>query len=108
VTNSILARVQHRREFPTRVTQFLQVNAHKALNAAFESDGPIQAPWQLKAIDALPGRKWIMGYVVGVGILPEHVADAERMRTPCSLQKVAIRFGAAIGAIVRTARLLTA
>jgi 2-polyprenyl-6-methoxyphenol hydroxylase-like FAD-dependent oxidoreductase len=108
VTNSILARVQHRREFPTRVTQFLQVNAHKALNAAFESDGPIQAPWQLKAIDALPGRKWIMGYVVGVGIRPEHVADAERMRTPCSLQKVAIRFGAAIGAIVRTARLLTA
>jgi 2-polyprenyl-6-methoxyphenol hydroxylase-like FAD-dependent oxidoreductase len=108
VTNSILERVQQRREFPTRVTQFLQVNAHKALNAAFEADGPIQAPWQLKVIDALPGRKWIMGYVVGVGIRPEHVADAERIRTPCSLQKVAIRFGAAIGAIVRTARLLTA
>jgi 2-polyprenyl-6-methoxyphenol hydroxylase-like FAD-dependent oxidoreductase len=108
VTDSILERVQQRREFPTRVTQFLQVNAHKALNAAFEADGPIQAPWQFKVVDALPGRKWIMGYVVGVGIRPEHVADAERMRTPCSLQKVAIQFGTAIDALVRTARLLRA
>ena len=61
VTDSILPRVQQRREFPTRVTQFLQVNAHKALNAAFKTDGPIQAPWQLKVVDALPGRKWAMG-----------------------------------------------
>ena len=108
VTDSMLKRVQQRREFPTRVTQFLQVNAHKALNAVFEADGPIQAPWQLKVVDALPGRKWIMGYVVGVGVRPERVADAASMRMPWSLQKAAIRFGAAIGAIVKTARLLRA
>ena len=108
VTDLILKRVQQRREFPTRVTQFLQVNAHKALNAVFKTEGPIQAPWQLKVVDALPGRKWIMGYVVGVGVRPEHVADAERMRMPWSLQKAAVRLGAAIGAIVKTARLLRA
>jgi 2-polyprenyl-6-methoxyphenol hydroxylase-like FAD-dependent oxidoreductase len=108
VTELMLQRVQQRREFPTRVTQFVQVNAHKALNAVFKTDGPILVPWQLKVIGCLPGRKWIMGYVVGVGVRPEHVADAEKMGTPWSLQKAAVRFGAAIGAIVKTARLLRA
>jgi 2-polyprenyl-6-methoxyphenol hydroxylase-like FAD-dependent oxidoreductase len=105
VTDLMLKRVQQRREFPTRVTQFLQVNAHKALNAAFKTDGPIRVPWQLKVVDALPGRKWIMGYVVGVGVRPEHVVDAERKRMRWSLQKAAIRFGAAIGTIMKTAHL---
>jgi len=108
VTDLTLKRVQQRREFPTRVTQFLQVNAHKALNAVFKTAGPIQAPWQLKVVDTLPGRRWIMGYVVGVGVRPEHVADTERIRMPRSLQKTAVRLGAAIGAIVKTARLLRA
>jgi len=49
-----------------------------------------------------------MGYVVGVGVRPEHVADAERMRMRRSLQEAAVRFGAAIGAIVKMARLLRA
>jgi 2-polyprenyl-6-methoxyphenol hydroxylase-like FAD-dependent oxidoreductase len=108
VTDLILNRVQQRREFPTRVTQFLQVSAHRALNAVFKTDGPIQAPWQLKVVDAWPGRKWIMGYVVGVGVRPEHVADGERKRMPWSLHDAAVRLGAAIGAIVKTARLLRA
>ena len=104
VTDSILQRVQERREFPTRVTQLLQVYAHKALNAVFKTDGPIRAPWQLKVVNALPGRKWIMGYVVGVGVRPERVRDTERMRMREALQKTAVRFGAAIGAIVKAAR----
>jgi 2-polyprenyl-6-methoxyphenol hydroxylase-like FAD-dependent oxidoreductase len=108
VTDLILNRVQRRREFPTRVTQFLQVNAHKAFDAVFDTNGPIQAPWQLKVVDALPGRKWIMGYVVGVGVRPERVAAPEKMCTPRSLQKAAVRFGAAIGAIVKTVRVLRA
>ena len=62
--------VQQRREFPTRVTQLLQVYAHKGFNAVFDTDGPIEAPWQLKAVDAIPGRKWFMGYLVGVGVRP--------------------------------------
>jgi 2-polyprenyl-6-methoxyphenol hydroxylase-like FAD-dependent oxidoreductase len=108
VSELTLKEVQQRREFPTRVTQLLQVNAHKALNAVFHTDGPVQAPWQLKVVDALPGRKWFMGYVVGVGVRPEHVADAERTCLPCSLQRAAVRSGAAIGAIMKTTRLLRA
>jgi 2-polyprenyl-6-methoxyphenol hydroxylase-like FAD-dependent oxidoreductase len=101
-----LRQVQQRREFPTRVTQFLQVNAHKAFNAVFKTNGPIHAPWQLKVVQALPGRKYIMGYVVGVGVRPERVSDAERAGMTSSLQKTAVRFGAAVGAVVKTARLL--
>jgi 2-polyprenyl-6-methoxyphenol hydroxylase-like FAD-dependent oxidoreductase len=107
ITDSILKRVRQRREFPTRVTQFLQVSAHKALNAVFETDGPIQAPWQLKVVDALPGRKWIVGYVIGVGVRPERVTDAERVPAP-RLKRAAIRLGAAIGAIQTAARFLRA
>jgi 2-polyprenyl-6-methoxyphenol hydroxylase-like FAD-dependent oxidoreductase len=106
VNELTLMQVQQRREFPTRVTQFLQVNAHKAFNAVFKTNGPIHAPWQLKVVNALPGRKWIMGYVVGVGVRPERVADAERACMTSSLQKTAVRFGAAVGAVVKTARLL--
>jgi 2-polyprenyl-6-methoxyphenol hydroxylase-like FAD-dependent oxidoreductase len=106
LTDLILKRVQQRREFPTRITQYLQVYAHRALNAVFETDGPIQAPWQLKVIDAVPGRKWIVGYIVGVGVRPEHVADAEGLCVPWSLQKAAIRLGATFGAIVNAARRL--
>jgi 2-polyprenyl-6-methoxyphenol hydroxylase-like FAD-dependent oxidoreductase len=108
LTDPILERVQQRREFPTRVTQFLQVNAHRLFDAVFKANGPIQAPWQLKVVDALPGRKWIMGYVVGVGVRPEYVAGADRTRAPRPLRKVAVRFGAAMGAIVRTVHVLRA
>jgi len=108
VTDSVLDRVQQRREFPTRVTQFLQVKAHQAFDAVFKTNGPIRVPWQLKVVDAVPGRKWIMGYVVGVGVRPERVAHAEATRKPRSLQNAAVRLGAAIGAIVKTMRLLRA
>ena len=108
VTESVLSRVQQRREFPTRVTQFLQVKAHQALDRVFNTDQPIEAPWQLKAFDAIPGRKFIMGYIVGVGVRPEHVSDAAGMRAPGGLHTAAIRFGAAMGAITKTLRLLRA
>jgi hypothetical protein len=108
VSESVLQQVQDRREFPTRVTQFLQVYAHKALSAAFETEGPIEVPWQLKAVDALPGRKWIMGYLVGVGVRPEHVAEPEMTRTPSPIEQLAVRFGTAIGQIVKAARVLRA
>ena len=47
-----------------------------------------------------------MGYVVGVGVRPEKVADAEAL--PGSLRKAAVRFGAALGMIVKTGRLFRA
>jgi 2-polyprenyl-6-methoxyphenol hydroxylase-like FAD-dependent oxidoreductase len=106
VTEALLARVQHRREFPTRVTQMMQVNAHKAFVRVFKNSGPLPVPWQLKVIAHAPGLQRVMGHVVGVGIQPEHVAGARKgaWDQPWSLRKAAVHAGAAIGAAVATVR----
>jgi hypothetical protein len=69
-----LAAVQKRREFPTRVTQYLQVNIHKAFAArVFPNKGPARAPWRLKVAVRVPGLQRVLGYVVGIGVRPEHI-----------------------------------
>jgi 2-polyprenyl-6-methoxyphenol hydroxylase-like FAD-dependent oxidoreductase len=73
-----LAMVQRRREFPTRATQFLQVNAHRGFSRLFQNTGRIEAPWQLKLAVQIPGIQRVMGRVVGMGVRPEHVADVAR------------------------------
>ncbi len=109
VTEALLAQVQQRREFPTRATQRLQVNAHKVFELVFAAgDRPLQAPWQLKMVTQLPGLQRLMGYVVGIGVRPEHIAGARKgaWDQPWSLRKAAVHAGAAIGAAVTTVRAL--
>jgi 2-polyprenyl-6-methoxyphenol hydroxylase-like FAD-dependent oxidoreductase len=107
VTEALLAQVQQRREFPTRVTQQLQVVVHKGLERIFRTDGPMNAPWQLRAAAHVPGLQRVMGHVVGVGIRPEHVDGAARSPGQAwSLKKVAVHSGALFGAAVATVRAL--
>jgi 2-polyprenyl-6-methoxyphenol hydroxylase-like FAD-dependent oxidoreductase len=80
VTEALLARVQHRREFPTRITQFLQVNAHKGFARIFQNTGEVRAPWQLRVAVRVPGLQRVLGRVIGIGIRPEHVHDARSRR----------------------------
>lgn len=100
VTEEVLAQVQHRREFPTRVTQFLQANAHKLFSRLFQTEGPLKAPWQLKAIVCVPGAQTLLGLVVGIGIRPEHVEEARRqpVRIRKRLAKIAFGLGVAAAA----------
>jgi 2-polyprenyl-6-methoxyphenol hydroxylase-like FAD-dependent oxidoreductase len=78
VTEAMLVRVQRRREFPTRVTQAVQANAHKLFERVFETgDRPLEAPWQLKAVAHVPGLQRVMGRLVGIGVRPEHVDGSE-------------------------------
>ena len=67
VSGAHLAAVQRRREFPTRVTQAVQVLAHRGIARVFETPGPIHAPWQMKAVQRIPGVHRALGYAVGVG-----------------------------------------
>jgi 2-polyprenyl-6-methoxyphenol hydroxylase-like FAD-dependent oxidoreductase len=107
VTESMLTRIQQRREFPTRVTQFLQVNAHRGLQTVFSKPGRAVAPWQLRAAVSIPGIQKLAARVIGVGVLPEHVKGA-RLEKKCPvplLARIAIGIGlaaagAAIGASV--------
>jgi len=71
-----LARVQQRREFPTRVTQRVQVAAHRTFAKIFESSGPMRAPWPLKLITRIPGIRRVLARAVGMGVRPEHFRAA--------------------------------
>ena len=73
-----LAAVQRRRVFPTWITQTIQLAAHRGMARVFESPGPIHAPWQMKAIQRIPGIHSALGYAVGVGARPEHVREVGR------------------------------
>jgi 2-polyprenyl-6-methoxyphenol hydroxylase-like FAD-dependent oxidoreductase len=73
VPETLLARVQQRREFPTRVTQFMQVNAHKTFAKIFQNPSPIRAPWQLKTAVRIPGLQRLVARAVGLGVRPEHI-----------------------------------
>jgi len=107
VTEALLARVQQRREFPVRVTQQVQVLAHRGFERVFQSEGPMSPPWQLKVVAHVPGLQRVMGHLVGVGIRPEHVDGAARSQgQEWSLRKVAVHAGALLGAAVATVRAL--
>lgn len=95
VTEALLARVQCRREFPTRVTQGLQLTAHKGLQRIFRSTGPLKAPWQVKLLTRLPGVQQIMARVIAVGIRPEHIAGSPQHRA--ADQRRLIRIAVATG-----------
>jgi hypothetical protein len=110
VNDAMLARVQTRREFPTRATQFLQVNAHKGLQYVFNNPGRVTAPWQLKAVVSIPGIQKVAARVIGVGILPEHIKGA-RAQKACPmprLKKLAIGAGLLAAGVVIGTRLVKA
>ncbi len=91
VTEALLALVQRRRLFPTRVTQRLQVNAHKGMQYVFKNTGPLEAPWQLKIALRVPGLQSAVGYLVGVGVRPEHIQDRKNrsILDKCSVKGLA-------------------
>ena len=74
VTEALLAQVQQRRIFPTRVTQHFQVHAHQAMQYVFQNTGPLKAPWQLKLALRVPGLQATLGRAIGVGVRPEHIS----------------------------------
>jgi 2-polyprenyl-6-methoxyphenol hydroxylase-like FAD-dependent oxidoreductase len=80
VTDGLPARVQQRREFPTRMTQRLQTNAHHVFARVFRTTGPLKAPWQLKVAVRIPGVQHVVGRMVGMGFRPEHIQ--ERAKQP--------------------------
>jgi 2-polyprenyl-6-methoxyphenol hydroxylase-like FAD-dependent oxidoreductase len=104
VTELRLACVQRRREFPTRMTQLVQANAHKGFEYVYRHPGEIKAPWQLKVAVSLPGVKHIAGRMVGIGVRPEHIRGANGGLNFGwrSLRRLAVGAGVAAGVAVRT------
>jgi len=104
VTTATLASVQQRREFPTRATQTVQVNAHRAFDYIFRHPGPMQAPWQFKLAVALPGVQRLSARVIGMGFRPEHVAGAAS--APNRERKRLVKIAVALGLLGAAAALI--
>jgi 2-polyprenyl-6-methoxyphenol hydroxylase-like FAD-dependent oxidoreductase len=87
---SSLAAVQRRREFPTRVTQTMQLLVHRGFAGVFAHPGPIQAPWQIEVLTRIPGVHRALGHAVGMGARPEHVRkEAEQQPRTSSAPRAA-------------------
>jgi 2-polyprenyl-6-methoxyphenol hydroxylase-like FAD-dependent oxidoreductase len=69
-----LARVQRRRELPTRVTQRVQrFVQERFIRKVVGGHAPQKLPWVLKLLQRWPVLRRIPARAVGVGIRPEHV-----------------------------------
>jgi len=70
-----LARVQERRDWPTRVVQRVQVLAQeRVIGPALSGKGPQQLPFALKLLRWFPMLRRIPARLVGIGVRPEHVS----------------------------------
>jgi 2-polyprenyl-6-methoxyphenol hydroxylase-like FAD-dependent oxidoreductase len=70
-----LRQVQRRREFPTRVTQWLQVAVQRRIIArVLGQTGPVKPPLAVRLLAKFPFLRRIPARIVGLGIRPEHVS----------------------------------
>ncbi len=69
-----LALVQRRREFPARVTQRMQVTIqNRVINRVLSSSGALSAPPALRLMASIPLFRRIPARLIGMGVRPEHV-----------------------------------
>jgi 2-polyprenyl-6-methoxyphenol hydroxylase-like FAD-dependent oxidoreductase len=69
-----LALVQKRREWPTRLTQRMQVLLqNRMIDPVLNSQGPVSPPWIIRRLAEWPLFRRIPARIVGIGFRPEHV-----------------------------------
>ncbi len=84
-TEGDLARVQRRREFPTRMTQRLQVLIQdRVIGRVIGGGGTLTLPWPLKLLKRFPILRRIPARIIGMGFRPEHVRTPEFRGEPGS------------------------
>jgi 2-polyprenyl-6-methoxyphenol hydroxylase-like FAD-dependent oxidoreductase len=70
-----LAAVQARREWPTEMTQRLQLLMQDAIIApTLAANGPLKPPLFLRAMRWIPFLSQLPARLIGLGVRPEHVA----------------------------------
>jgi 2-polyprenyl-6-methoxyphenol hydroxylase-like FAD-dependent oxidoreductase len=74
VSLSHLQKVQWRREFPTRVTQRVQVFVQeRILSTVLGTRESFRAPWFMRLFKTFPMLRRIPARLIGLGVRPEHV-----------------------------------
>ncbi|HVX82398.1 MAG TPA: FAD-dependent oxidoreductase [Devosiaceae bacterium] len=72
--DSVLAEVERRREFPTKVVQAMQTFIQKRLiGALLDTSKPLHAPRVLRLLAGIPALRGIPARFVGIGVRPEHI-----------------------------------
>jgi 2-polyprenyl-6-methoxyphenol hydroxylase-like FAD-dependent oxidoreductase len=85
VTVDHLRRIQRRREFPSRVTQWLQVTVQRRIIARVLGETEsLKAPLVVRLLARFPFLRRIPARIVGLGIRPEHVNPEMNSRSRLS------------------------
>jgi 2-polyprenyl-6-methoxyphenol hydroxylase-like FAD-dependent oxidoreductase len=83
VTEDDLAAVQRRREFPTRMTQRMQVLIqNRVIGRVLASQKQLSVPLVVKLLTHFPILRRIPAYVVGIGFRPERVHTDDSAAAP--------------------------
>ena len=78
VTEEVLAKVQKRREWPTKMTQRLQLLVQKRIiSSVLASTAQPRVPFALGLFKRFPWLRRIPGRLIGMGFRPEHVHTPE-------------------------------
>ena len=79
VTADDLARVQRRREWPTRVTQRLQLAVqNRVISRVLHERNRVSPPLVMRLLRCLPWLRRLPARLIGLGVRPEHVQGAGR------------------------------
>ncbi|HXM47680.1 MAG TPA: FAD-dependent oxidoreductase [Pyrinomonadaceae bacterium] len=74
ISPSHLQQVQWRRELPTRLTQWAQVQVqNRVIGRVLGSNQPVAAPWPIRLFKKYPVLRRIPARLIGIGVRPEHV-----------------------------------
>jgi len=82
ITPADLEKVQRRREFPTRVTQRLQIFVQdRVISRVLASRQQLALPWPLRLIRRFPILARIPARLVGIGVRPEHIRTPDAFKS---------------------------
>jgi len=72
-----LARIQRRREFPTRITQRIQATIRQQIAGSTDAPGPTRLPWAMRLLEHTTIPRRMRTRFIGIGVRPEHVNTPE-------------------------------
>jgi 2-polyprenyl-6-methoxyphenol hydroxylase-like FAD-dependent oxidoreductase len=68
------ARIQKRRELPTKLIQRMQVSLHRhVVEPILTRSGKMPIPWPLRVFSGIPALQGIPARIIGIGFRPEHI-----------------------------------
>ena len=80
VGDDVLASVQQRREFPTRLTRRMQIFMQdRVIRNVLAGEGPLKPPLFIRPLRRFPMLRRLPARVLGLGVQPEHIRTPERI-----------------------------